>query len=548
MKILRITPAPASLIKFRINNNLKHKLFNEQVEILREGNMILPGSWAKEMTAHGFEVMDILYPDVALLAKWARENGFNDLAINPDPFKILEKIIKSFKPNIVYIFAGALFWIDRSKREKIRNLMKGFDIKFVGYWGDELHKDLYDYKNYFGDLDYVFTSSDKYSQYFTESNIYNKNIGNCFEPNHNYKKTPNKEKDIDILFCGTTGYGIPEHFNRYKTLSNLLRDRNIKIYGDDRLDWIGRSRFELFKILEIIPKSLIDFLRKNTFIKKLFKSKIWILDDLYTSHGTGVGPFIKYTRPTAHPNIGIYDHLYPLRKKYKSKFENSLTNYDEYLSLLSRAKIVLNIHRDEDADVGNIRCYEATGVGSCLLTDRAHLLSPDRFIDGKEIMGFTNYSDLLEKIDLLLGDEALRNSVALAGYERCSAEHLTRNRCDATAKIFKSLLIKNSVKASKERVLIGKYDTQGQPISFDFAFFLQNLEIVRLKNNIKKVIVSIISPEDIHNQPGVSKEVDLVVNGDSRKFRMSHILLQLASLMENYDVYFSPIDLLTPMK
>ena len=142
MRILRITPAPGNLKKFRELHNLHKKNFSDQVDALRKENLMLPGGWADTVEVQGCEVQDILYPDIGLLCHWAREHGLNQLAVNADPFIILEAMVADFKPDVVFIYAGGLFHITRKKRDALR-IIAAKGTLFVGLWGDELCEKLY---------------------------------------------------------------------------------------------------------------------------------------------------------------------------------------------------------------------------------------------------------------------------------------------------------------------------------------------------------------------------------------------------------------------
>jgi len=254
---------------------------------------------------------------------------------------------------------------------------------------------------------------------------------------------------------------------------------------------------------------------------------------------TGVGPWVL-TDQSGHPQIGKFDFHKPLNKTYPSRFHTPVVKSSEYHNLIARAKIVLNIHRDEEADVGNIRCYEVTGVGSCLLTDRGEELS-DRFELDKEIVGFKTANDLVEKVEYLLSRPDLLAKVSKAGQERTLKDHTVAERCQKIGEKLKSYLgVKTTSIPAKPHgspsVLFAKYDTQGQPISYDVSFFLQAAEIRRRQLGCDKLVVGLVPPKDIENQPGVSREVNSVVDGDSRRFRMSHILGQMADMLPNADV------------
>ena len=97
--------------------------------------------------------------------------------------------------------------------------------------------------------------------------------------------------------------------------------------------------------------------------------------------------------------------------------------------VLQRSRITLNLHAVNDVRgvaatnfANNLRLYEATGAGACLLTDAKDNLS-EMFIPGKEVLAFENEADCVEKIRYYLEHEDERRAVAQAGQERTLRDH-----------------------------------------------------------------------------------------------------------------------------
>jgi hypothetical protein len=100
----------------------------------------------------------------------------------------------------------------------------------------------------------------------------------------------------------------------------------------------------------------------------------------------------------------------------------------EMYRVLARSKIALNRHIDVAEDqANNMRLYEATGVGTLLITDAKRNLS-DLFDPGEEVVEYDDEDDLVEKIQYYLGDEAERTRIARAGQERTLREHTYEHR------------------------------------------------------------------------------------------------------------------------
>jgi spore maturation protein CgeB len=90
---------------------------------------------------------------------------------------------------------------------------------------------------------------------------------------------------------------------------------------------------------------------------------------------------------------------------------------------LAESQMSLNIHIDAARDLsGNMRLFEVTGMGACLLTDRKSNLR-DFFEEGKEIVVFDNASDAVAKLQWLMENPVPRQRIASAGQARTLRNH-----------------------------------------------------------------------------------------------------------------------------
>jgi hypothetical protein len=86
---------------------------------------------------------------------------------------------------------------------------------------------------------------------------------------------------------------------------------------------------------------------------------------------------------------------------------------------LSKAKIVLNGAIDmAGPDRGNIRCFEAMGCGSLLLSDEG--VYPQGMIPGINLVTWHNPADAVRRIHELLADDASRSALARSGHDMVS--------------------------------------------------------------------------------------------------------------------------------
>jgi hypothetical protein len=97
---------------------------------------------------------------------------------------------------------------------------------------------------------------------------------------------------------------------------------------------------------------------------------------------------------------------------------------------LRRSKITINSHVDAAGGVAaNMRLYEATGVGTFLLTDNLRGLT-DLFTPGRHIAAYDSAADCVAKIKYYLAHEAEREAVARAGQEHTLRHHTYRQRVE----------------------------------------------------------------------------------------------------------------------
>jgi spore maturation protein CgeB len=102
----------------------------------------------------------------------------------------------------------------------------------------------------------------------------------------------------------------------------------------------------------------------------------------------------------------------------------------EMYKLFNHSKIVLNFHIGVAGKyAGNMRMFEVTGAGSCLLTDNKSNLK-ELYEIGKEIVAYDNVQDCVSKVKWLLENEAERKEIALAGQRRTLRDHTVEKRCE----------------------------------------------------------------------------------------------------------------------
>jgi spore maturation protein CgeB len=108
--------------------------------------------------------------------------------------------------------------------------------------------------------------------------------------------------------------------------------------------------------------------------------------------------------------------------------------------VLASARIAVNRHIDVAEDyANNMRLYEATGVGSLLLTDAKQNLG-ELFEVGREVVAYRDEGELVEAVKHYLAHGDEREAIAAAGQRRTLDSHTYGARMQELARILESYL------------------------------------------------------------------------------------------------------------
>lgn len=123
-----------------------------------------------------------------------------------------------------------------------------------------------------------------------------------------------------------------------------------------------------------------------------------------------------------------------IRKSYKGAVWGA-----EMYQVLHDSRITLNHHGNIPPYANNMRLYEATGVGTLLITDWKQNLQ-EMFEIGKEVVAYRSTEECLELIDHYLShpDEAI--AIARAGQQKTLTEHTYARRMEEFIGIVRKMM------------------------------------------------------------------------------------------------------------
>jgi spore maturation protein CgeB len=129
-------------------------------------------------------------------------------------------------------------------------------------------------------------------------------------------------------------------------------------------------------------------------------------------------------------NLKLWGNLpqaLPTGSPLRRCFQGEVWGADMY-QVLRRSRITLNSHIDlAGREAGNMRLFEATGVGAFLLTDFKDNLDT-LFAPDHEVAVWRSTGDCLDAIGRAIADDKGRAEIARAGQARTMAQHTYRHR------------------------------------------------------------------------------------------------------------------------
>jgi spore maturation protein CgeB len=109
----------------------------------------------------------------------------------------------------------------------------------------------------------------------------------------------------------------------------------------------------------------------------------------------------------------------------------------EMYQILFNSKITVNHHIGmAKSYANNLRLFEATGVGTLLVTDWKKNLH-EMFEPGKEVVSYRTPEECVEMIQYYLGHKEEREAIARAGQQRTLKDHTYSNRVQELADIIR---------------------------------------------------------------------------------------------------------------
>jgi spore maturation protein CgeB len=375
--------------------------YKDHLEQLLDDTTEFAGSYIRNYRKLKIEADCLIANDKNLQSKWAKERGID----TDGREEIIFDQVKSFSPDILMI--ENLSVVSSAFLNRLRNDLRSIRLIIANHCAPFNSKVLESLR----DVDFVFTCTPGLKSDIEGMGKKSFLVYHGFDTDLLSRLDGEKKfTQNDFIFSGSLISGGDFHTQRIRLIEQILR-KNIPI--------------DLYVNLEnnyrIRAKQAIYLF--STFLKKIKMEELFSRNQLLQYGKTRVDSYSEtLLKHKKSPVFGI-----------------------DMFNLFMNSRIVLNFHIGVAGDfAGNMRMFEVTGVGSCLLTDNKKNMN-DLFIPGVEVVTYDNPNDCIEKANWLLNHEEERKKIALAGHQRTLKFHTVKNRCSTIIEIIENEL-NNSVK------------------------------------------------------------------------------------------------------
>jgi hypothetical protein len=360
--------------------------------------------WTKALSELGYETYDLVANAESMQKTWAAEHGLA-FGENDWLFEIMSAQVKDFRPDVLIVadYSTVTAAFLRHLRETCPSL------RLVLGWCGAPYRD----GSVFGECDVVLSCVPELVEHFTGQGHRSRHVNHAFEPRVLDKlgATP-APVAADFVFLGSIIKSDQFHLEREKILSRLVEETELQIWSEVGPKPSSRQQNDApaagsapSDMRAPVRAGLRARMSSLPLVGAAARRAARILRGSPTTPALSPSVDGRIARRARPPLFGL-----------------------EMFRQLRDSRVALNTHIDiSPVNASNMRLFEATGVGACLLTDwKANL--PDLFEPDAEVVAYRDASECVEKVKYLLSHEAERQRIAAAGQRRTLREHTFASR------------------------------------------------------------------------------------------------------------------------
>ena len=322
--------------------------------------------WTRELSRIGYETRDLIINAEPLQRAWASERGlvFDDEGWL---FQITEAQVRDFRPDVLIVADYST--VTAAFLRRLRDVCPS--IRLVLGWCGAPYSD----GSVFREWDVALSCVPELVAHFRESGLRGRHVNHAFEPRVLEKLGAREEATaVDFVFIGSLVKSERFHIEREKLLALLVAKTGLQVWSE-----VGPPPSRLRRAARLLRGGASE-----------------------SSQSSVDARIARRARP---PLFGL-----------------------EMFRQLRAGRVALNTHIDISThSASNMRLFEATGVGACLLTDEKENLR-DIFEPDAEVVAYRDAEECVEKVRYLLANESTRRDIAAAGQRRTLREHTFESR------------------------------------------------------------------------------------------------------------------------
>ena len=370
--------------------------------------------WSRALNDLEYETCDIVANAEPLQRAWASEQGLVADQANW-LFEITAAQIKSFRPDVLLVADYSTV-----TAEFLRDLKNTCpSIRLVLGWCGAPFQD----GSIFKECDIVLSCVPELVTHFQDIGHCSRHINHAFDRRVLGKIQMTANPTTDFVFLGSIIKSDRFHIAREKLLSRLVRETDLQIWSD-----AGRS--------SSLPSDSAIHSNGERALTSSGESR-------WRHHVASVPLLGSVARSASRLIRGATNHSGSPVPTVDPAIVNrsngplfGLTMFQQ----LRHSRVSLNTHIDiSPINASNMRLFEATGVGSCLLTDWKANLS-ELFELDSEVVTYRDADECVEKAKYLLAHETERRSIAAAGQQRTLRDHAFIHRAAQLDSIIREAL------------------------------------------------------------------------------------------------------------
>lgn len=360
--------------------------------------------WTTAMGKLGYETCEIVANAEEMQKRWAAESGTE----YDEPewlFQIALAQIKAFRPDVLFVCDYATFTAPFLQRLKEHCP----SIKLTLGWCGAPYKD----GSVFREYDFVLSCIPELVQHFREQGHQAIHINHAFEPRILDRIDVGTPPSTNFAFLGSMNTAVAGHLQRESLLKELLKQTDLQL-------WLLGTRYSLKQWSKVGARQ-----RAHDIVTTA--QRVGVPESVLNA----LPPVRKVLRWEGRPESR---HI---NGKLARRAHGPLFGL-EMFQQLHDTRINLNIHIDiSPVSASNMRLFEATGTGSCLLTDWKQNLS-EVFEPDAEVVTYRSTEECIEKVRYLLDHEEERQAIAAAGQRRTLRDHSFDSRAEQLSRLIQT--------------------------------------------------------------------------------------------------------------